>query len=1065
MATSKPSAADLRDFLLGALPPAEAERIVEWTSENSTAADVLLGVTAHDALTETLLFTTNSTESSSPLIEQIIRTVRQTLGICQPSDVVVPIPERIGDYTVVRLLGRGGMGVVYEALDEKLHRRVALKVMKPELASSDQARQRFLREARVVAALKSDHIVTIYQVGETDEGPFLAMEYLEGVTLDGWMKDRAGPVSMENVFWIARDVLTGLAAAHAKGLVHRDIKPANLWVEQDTGRVKVLDFGLTRGFDSGEPITHVGAVVGTPAYMAPEQAGGKPLDSRADVFSVGVVLYWMLTGRSPFQRDSMMATLTALAMETPEPIREVHPELSSFIARLMAKDPADRPADAKSALAELQEIEHLLKAEPVKPRRRSSLVRCILAASVLFTAITLAGVIVYLKPQDGSIDDKLSDSNDTVWNNPQDALDASKIPAAERYPGQPTELVALLGEHRQREWSAIQNMALSHDGKRIAVCSNQGGTRIWDVATGTIHNGLIDDGFNLAFYPDSTKMVVGGNVWGITEAKPKKIGKLPELIHTGASNLSLTPDGRTAISFTSFGTEDGRVTLWDIAEAGWKLRHRFTNSAGFALSPNGNTIAVVAEETGVVTLYSLAEREPKEVAILPKPTIPRWNGGSKWNLMVFVTDDRMVTFDPITLHGERTARLWGLSVEKPRQLAEIKTEMTAIESSAGSKRICLWNEWGVQVYDTEGDRMKLIAACRTDDRIDVNLTRVVFTPDGKTIVTGHLNGAVRFWEVADEKIVERRPIIRQYFGSITLLDGRFLQASREDHLPMFWDLGGPSPVPVLDPDNLLARFGGLSLRTSPNGRFLAFTHESPEPPTVSILEFAGGKLKPWSSFLCEASELQWSQDSRRLACINSKELSVWDRVTEDPKELCSLAIKKLGIVHPGDATIFFPRADGSRLLLVARVGDQKWEIRTYSIADGELKELSRVPIKGNQRSRPTLSPNDNTLLISTGFIQVWDVSTDQPKNIREFRISGGDVRSLQFLADGRTIAYSDGNTAGLYDLERDKVLHFFKFPGPVHAVTASPDGRYLITGNGNGTIYVLRLAAPAAKGP
>ena len=176
---------------------------------------------------------------------------------------------RLGQYRVLKELGRGGMGAVYLAEDATLGRKVALKVMLPGFAAQDAARARFLREARAVAALKHDHVVTVYQAGEEGGVPFLAMELLAGKSLDEWLRPdrRATPAQ---VVPIGRQIAEGLAAAHAAGLVHRDIKPANVWLEAPKGRVKLLDFGLARGAGGGDPgLTGAGDILGTPAYMAP----------------------------------------------------------------------------------------------------------------------------------------------------------------------------------------------------------------------------------------------------------------------------------------------------------------------------------------------------------------------------------------------------------------------------------------------------------------------------------------------------------------------------------------------------------------------------------------------------------------------------------------------------------------------------------------------------------------------------------------------------------------------------------------------------------------------------
>ncbi|QDU18392.1 serine/threonine-protein kinase [Urbifossiella limnaea] len=266
---------------------------------------------------------------------------------------------RLGPYRVLKELGRGGMGAVFLAEDTTLKRRVALKVMLPHVAG-DAARARFLREARAVAALKHDHVVTVYQAGEENGVPFLTMELLAGKTLDEWLRPdrRATPAQ---VLTIGRQIAEGLAAAHAAGLVHRDIKPANIWLEAPKGRVKLLDFGLARGAGGGDPgLTGTGDILGTPAYMAPEQARGQPLDHRCDLFSLGCVLYRMATGRVPFQGDSAYAVIVAVASEEPVPPRAVNPDvppaLEALIESLLAKDPAGRPASAAAALAEMRRV-------------------------------------------------------------------------------------------------------------------------------------------------------------------------------------------------------------------------------------------------------------------------------------------------------------------------------------------------------------------------------------------------------------------------------------------------------------------------------------------------------------------------------------------------------------------------------------------------------------------------------------------------------------------------------------------------------------------------------------
>jgi eukaryotic-like serine/threonine-protein kinase len=268
---------------------------------------------------------------------------------------------RFGDYRVFSKLGEGGMGYVFRAEDQVLKRTVALKVMRLEIAQKPLAAERFLREARAAAGLKSDHIITIYQVGQANGVPFLASEFLEGTNLDDWIKKQGRAVPLAQALRIVRDTLRGLASAHDKGLIHRDIKPANLWLEKGTSRIKLLDFGLTRSADGDMRLTADGAVVGTPAFMSPEQAAGKPVDVCSDLFSVGTVLYTVLAGKNPFARGEVLETLRAVCFETIPPVKKVRPdvaaEYSDFVDRLLAKEPDRRPANAKEALRELIAIE------------------------------------------------------------------------------------------------------------------------------------------------------------------------------------------------------------------------------------------------------------------------------------------------------------------------------------------------------------------------------------------------------------------------------------------------------------------------------------------------------------------------------------------------------------------------------------------------------------------------------------------------------------------------------------------------------------------------------------
>ncbi len=256
---------------------------------------------------------------------------------------------RLGRYDVLEVLGRGGFGIVLKAFDTTLHRMVAIKVLARAFAATSPPRKRFLREARAAAAVRHENVVAVHAVEESPL-PHLVMEYIPGETLQQHI-DRVGPLDAGEVRRLGSQVAEGLAAAHAMGLIHRDVKPANVLLEAGPEpRVKLTDFGLARTADDAS-VTQSGQIIGTPMYMAPEQALGKPFDQRADLFSLGSVLYVMTTGRPPFRADSTLAVLRRVTEDTPRPIRDIIPEappwLCAVIAKLHAKDPANRYATAQ----------------------------------------------------------------------------------------------------------------------------------------------------------------------------------------------------------------------------------------------------------------------------------------------------------------------------------------------------------------------------------------------------------------------------------------------------------------------------------------------------------------------------------------------------------------------------------------------------------------------------------------------------------------------------------------------------------------------------------------------
>src|SRR6266567_3565453 len=251
--------------------------------------------------------------------------------------------QTVGRYEINGELGRGAMGVVYKATDPTIGRTVALKTMRLDVHGLDAKEmvRRFQNESRAAGVLNHPNIVTIYDAGEQDGIFYIAMEFIEGITLHELMAEKR-VLPADEVIQLARQICCGLDYAHSNGIVHRDVKPANIMITPN-GTVKIMDFGIAK---SGGSVTNTGQILGTPNYMSPEQVKGRPLDGRADLFSMGVILYEMLTGEKPFAGQNVTTIIYKIVNEIPIAPRDldvtVHPGLSAIVTKVLAKSPEDR---------------------------------------------------------------------------------------------------------------------------------------------------------------------------------------------------------------------------------------------------------------------------------------------------------------------------------------------------------------------------------------------------------------------------------------------------------------------------------------------------------------------------------------------------------------------------------------------------------------------------------------------------------------------------------------------------------------------------------------------------
>jgi serine/threonine-protein kinase len=299
-----------------------------------------------------------------------------------------------GRYRVERVLGSGGMAVVYCAHDEELHRKVAIKVPAEHLAEDEEFHHRFLREAQSAARLSHPNVVAVYDAGDEDGRPYIVMEVVEGETLAALLA-RRGRLAPHEVEAIGAQAAAGLGHAHAHGLVHRDVKPQNLLLRAD-GTLKVADFGIVRAAEATQRLTQAGSILGTAAYLAPEQALGEQVTPAADVYALGAVLYEALTGRTPHEAATLFEALTAQQQHPVTPpselVPDVPPALERTLMRCLARNPEFRPQDGR-------ELEALLRAGdaaptvPLRPARRPRNRRAPLALAAILLALAVAALV------------------------------------------------------------------------------------------------------------------------------------------------------------------------------------------------------------------------------------------------------------------------------------------------------------------------------------------------------------------------------------------------------------------------------------------------------------------------------------------------------------------------------------------------------------------------------------------------------------------------------------------------------------------------------------------------
>jgi serine/threonine protein kinase len=486
---------------------------------------------------------------------------------------------RLGAYEIREVIGRGGMGLVLRGHDTKLNRVVAIKVLAPQLAASASARRRFLREARAAAAVNHLHVVAIFAI-EEEKLPYLVMEYVNGESLQQKI-DGEGPLELKEILRIGVQIAAGLAAAHQQGLIHRDVKPSNVLLENGVERVKLTDFGLARAVDDIS-VTRTGEVAGTPEYMSPEQADAGTVDQRSDLFSLGSVLYAMGTGRSPFRAESTMRAMRRVCEDRPRPVREVNPDVPTWLAdiidKLLEKDPSKRIQTAAevekllgSYLAHVQDPSGTSLPQPIfsrKPERRSRR-WLILTATILVlagglglseaTGVThLAATVIRIATGEGTLVIKVDDPTVQISLDGEVlSITGAGIEQLRLRPGQYQFRATKDGKPVKQELVRITRggrEVVQVEFTRLDAPAISSVARIWDKAP---HNGFTDlirfeEHWFCVFREGTTYNSKDGAVRVISSSEGKQWHSAARLCFEGGGlrdpKITVTPDGRLMIS-------------------------------------------------------------------------------------------------------------------------------------------------------------------------------------------------------------------------------------------------------------------------------------------------------------------------------------------------------------------------------------------------------------------------------------------------------------------------------------------------------------------------------------
>jgi eukaryotic-like serine/threonine-protein kinase len=862
----------------------------------------------------------------------------------------------LGHYRIDRELGSGGMGEVYAAEDLKLHRQVALKVLSAPISVDDERRQRFAREAQAVAALNHPNIVTIYSVEQSDGLHFLTMEIVVGQPLSRLIPHDGVP--LERLLKLAIPLADAVSAAHQKGITHRDLKPANIMVGDD-GRLKVLDFGLAK-LKEGDParagvtslptrtVTGEGRILGTVAYMSPEQAEGRTVDHRSDIFSLGIVLYELATGARPFNGDTSVSVLSSILKDTPRSITEINRtlprDLARIVRRCLMKDPEERYQSAKDIRNDLQEVKQALDSGEVltagapapatgtNRKRRVLLmaggggvaIAAVLAAfrfgpSLKQSAVTPAPAMFTQLTLQKGVEEFPSLSPDGKWLvYASDAAGNFDIYLQSVGGQTPINLT-------KDSTAADQQPAFSPDGERIAFRSEREGGGIFLMGrTGESVNRITDRGYNPAWSAAGTEIAFGTeNVVTDPGGRGLRSGLWIVNVDTGARRQIVTDDAVQP----SWSPAGSRIAYW-AARGARRQRDILTIAAGGGSpvlvtddaaidwnpvwSPDGRYLYFSSERGGSMNLWrvSIDERSgrtlgPPQPVTVPSRFVAHISVSADGRRLAYTSVEfeqnvQRLTFDPVSekIVGEP---LWVTSGSKLWRNVDVVGDGQWIVLTSSRP------QEDVFVARADGTGLRQLTNDSAFDR------QARWAPDGKRIAFySNRSGGWEAWTINPDG---------SGLTQVTRDAGAHHPVWSHDGSRMaFSEIVDPVRVSTVDPrkawesqtpERLPNPPGGAWRATSwsPDGSRLAgIESKSDEGVAVLVYSFASRSFTRLSDV---GLAPYWLSDSRRLIFTKTPgTLAVIDRISRNVRDILS---------RPGqDLVLHAVSGDGRQLYLVLR---------------------------------------------------------------------------------------------------------------------------------------------------